>query len=199
MSETTGAVRVPGPGWRRWAAVPGTRLVAALSPRAWLRLLAWLLRRLHPAALIAVLEAEQDRWFLWLPVLIGSGIGAYFALPVEPPWPVAAGGLAISIGLRLTLDLTRLGDRTGLRLLAAVLLTVALGFAAAQIRTVTVAAPVLVRPTGATLLKGWIEEVEQRGNRTYRIVVRVHSIEKLDGEVPRRVRVRIQGSVPILV
>lgn len=27
---------------------------------------------------------EQDRWFLWLPVLFATGIGCYFALPAEP-------------------------------------------------------------------------------------------------------------------
>ncbi|MGH7124343.1 MAG: hypothetical protein ACREFI_08235, partial [Stellaceae bacterium] len=30
------------------------------------------------------LEAEQDRWFLWLPVLFAAGILAYFALADEP-------------------------------------------------------------------------------------------------------------------
>jgi hypothetical protein len=30
------------------------------------------------------LEAEEDRWFLWLPVLFAGGILAYFALADEP-------------------------------------------------------------------------------------------------------------------
>ena len=30
------------------------------------------------------LEAEQERWFLWMPVLLGLGIGFYFSLPTEP-------------------------------------------------------------------------------------------------------------------
>jgi hypothetical protein len=30
------------------------------------------------------LEAEQDRWFLWLPVLFAAGILTYFALTDEP-------------------------------------------------------------------------------------------------------------------
>ena len=32
----------------------------------------------------ASLEAEHDRWFLWLPVLFGAGIALYFVLPAEP-------------------------------------------------------------------------------------------------------------------
>lgn len=30
------------------------------------------------------LEAERERWVLWLPVLFATGIGIYFALPQEP-------------------------------------------------------------------------------------------------------------------
>ena len=38
------------------------------------------------------LAEEQERWFLWLPVLFGCGIGLYFALPEEPSkwWSLAA-------------------------------------------------------------------------------------------------------------
>jgi competence protein ComEC len=32
-----------------------------------------------------ILEDEQDRWALWIPVCLGTGIGLYFALPTEPP------------------------------------------------------------------------------------------------------------------
>src|SRR3977135_3374137 len=35
------------------------------------------------------LEAEQERWFLWLPVMFGAGIALYFLLPAEP-WALAA-------------------------------------------------------------------------------------------------------------
>jgi hypothetical protein len=31
------------------------------------------------------LQAERDRWFLWLPACLGTGIGIYFSLRVEPP------------------------------------------------------------------------------------------------------------------
>ena len=32
----------------------------------------------------ALLEAEQDRWMLWVPVLFAAGILTYFALADEP-------------------------------------------------------------------------------------------------------------------
>jgi competence protein ComEC len=44
------------------------------------------------AALTRSLEAESDRWFLWLPVLFAGGILFYFALPDEPG---AASALAL--------------------------------------------------------------------------------------------------------
>ena len=34
--------------------------------------------------------AEQERWFLWIPVLFGCGIGIYFLLPSEPSLWVSA-------------------------------------------------------------------------------------------------------------
>ena len=41
---------------------------------------------IHPAQLLrGALEAERDRWFLWLPLLFGVGIGLYFTLLFEPP------------------------------------------------------------------------------------------------------------------
>jgi hypothetical protein len=30
--------------------------------------------------------AERERWSLWLPVGIGAGVAAYFALDTEPPY-----------------------------------------------------------------------------------------------------------------
>lgn len=40
---------------------------------------------------------EQDRWFLWLPVFLGSGIGIYFLFPFEPS--LAACLLALLLAL----------------------------------------------------------------------------------------------------
>ncbi len=54
--------------------------------------------------LAASFTAEQDRWFLWLPVFLGGGIGLYFALPSEPRGLVlilpALCALALAFALR---------------------------------------------------------------------------------------------------
>lgn len=47
------------------------------------------------------LLAERERWVLWLPVALASGIGSYFGLPVEPPFYVGLTGLAVSSVLLL--------------------------------------------------------------------------------------------------
>ena len=45
----------------------------------------------------SILDAERHRFILWLPVLVGTGIGVYFALPVEPPTRLATAlGIASS-------------------------------------------------------------------------------------------------------
>ena len=63
---------------------------AGHPPIAW-NLAAWLADNLL---------AERERWLLWLPVGLGTGIAGYFALPVEPPvWPGALGLLLASVAL----------------------------------------------------------------------------------------------------
>jgi competence protein ComEC len=64
--------------------------------------------------------ADRDRWPLWLPVALGTGIGCYFALPVERTWPwaVVAAALVLVAGA-LSAASERLSWRMGLALLAA--------------------------------------------------------------------------------
>ncbi len=53
------------------------------------------------APLVRRLEAEQERWFCWLPVLIGVGAGFYFWLPDEPALLTALAPLAAAVALRI--------------------------------------------------------------------------------------------------
>jgi hypothetical protein len=113
---------------------------AAGAPRTegalWVAPLAWLARQL---------EAEQERWFLWLPVMFGAGIAFYFLLPVEP-WTVAA-LLPVVAALAVHVTVTR-GAMAAL--MTGALLTAALGVAAAKLRTEAVRAPVLQRQQHVT-------------------------------------------------
>src|SRR5262245_11882144 len=106
----------------------GARRRAAAPPAA-----AWLL-----AAVVRQLDAEQERWFLWLPALFGTGIALYFALPTEPLMVVTLMPALAALALHLV------GPRTGLLgLLTGALLAATLGLAAAKLRTEAVRAPVL--------------------------------------------------------
>ena len=83
-----------------------------------------------------MLEREQDRWFLWLPVLFAGGIITYFALADEPAARVALALLVGAIGLMLAARHAPLGLCFGGAALA-----FATGFAAAKLRTEMVARP----------------------------------------------------------
>src|SRR5437763_14677095 len=68
--------------------------------------------------------AERERWALWIPALLGGGIGVYFMLSVEPPaW---VGPVAIAVAA-LLMPLVR--RHVALFLPAIALLIAAIGFA----------------------------------------------------------------------
>jgi competence protein ComEC len=137
------------------------------------------------AAVASQLEAEQERWFLWLPVLFGAGIAVYFALPTEPLTLVALMPAVAALALHLA------GPRTGLGgLVTAALLAATLGVAAAKLRTEIVRAPVLQSQTRAIDVYGYVELVEPRAGKGQRLTVRVTAMEKHEAHAwPGRVRV----------
>ena len=139
--------------------------------------IAWLVRQL---------EAEQERWFLWLPVMFGGGIALYFLLPVEP-WTAAA-MLPVVAALAVHLTVARGAIAT---LMTGALLATALGIAAAKLRTEVVRAPALARQVGPVDVYGFVELVEPRASKGQRLTIRVTALEKHEPhEWPYRVRVR---------
>jgi len=141
--------------------------------------------------LAATLAAERERWALWLPVAFAGGIGAYFALPREPP--TEAGWLACLLALAALLALRRWPLP---RLLLVGLLASAAGFALAELRTRQVAAPVLLERHGPAEISGVIQSLEPDG-KTTRVTLAPLAIEQLPAEaLPRRVRTRVPGPLP---
>lgn len=114
------------------------------------------------------LEREQDRWFLWLPVLFATGI--YFALADEPATRVAVGLLVGAIGLALVTRHAPLG-----LCLSGAALAFALGFAAAKLGTEMVRAPVMAHELGYVKVAGFVETHELRDKGRARIALRVLS------------------------
>jgi competence protein ComEC len=138
------------------------------------------------AAALRALEREQDRWFLWAPVMLGCGIAFYFALTVEPP-PIAATALVVAaLILRW-----RWREGSLAAIVGGITLATVVGFALAQSRAHVVAAPVIASERGNHDVTGWVELVEPRDGPGQRLTIRIHSIEGLARDrQPQRIRVR---------
>jgi competence protein ComEC len=138
------------------------------------------------SAVRGALEADRERWILWIPAAFGCGIALYFTLPREPLW--WSGPLAAAI----LCALAALGRRHSFVLsLAIALLIPALGFTASQFRTWRVAAPILTEEIGPVRISGRVEEVDF-GDKGVRMVLADPTIPWLSAaETPLRVRVRL--------
>ena len=138
------------------------------------------------------LNGERDRWPLWIPVFLGAGVASYFGLGVEPPTWVGCGLVFLCVALAFAVR------RRGLAAMLLCLMAglVGLGFAAAQIRTAWVAAPVLHRMSGAVQVVGTVSLVEAiadgGGSRATLDDVDFPSDEPL----PKRVRLRMRETLP---
>jgi competence protein ComEC len=157
----------------------------------WLERLLALLPQLWPG-LIRQLEAEQDRWFLWVPVMFGGGVVAYFFLPSEPLLSVALIPVAVAFVIS---QVWRQG--IGAIIVGGAVLAASLGFGLAKLRTEIARSPVLERQYGLVDVSGYIELVEPRPNRGQRLTIRVVSFGALAAEKrPYRIRVRTMVAVP---
>ena len=137
----------------------GNRSAGRRTPASAAAPVAWLARNL---------EAEQERWFLWLPVMFGGGIALYFLLPGEPGLLAALLPAVAAMAVRLV------AGRGGIAgLLTGALLAASLGVAAGKLRTEAVRAPVLQRQIGPVDVYGFVELVEPRPTQGQRLTLRV--------------------------
>ncbi len=142
--------------------------------------------RRFAGSILTALEAEQDRWFLWLPVAFGVGIAIYFALPLEPSRLAAGAAPIAALVLRL---IWRQGVVA--LLVTGTVLAASVGFALTKLRADIVAAPVIERQTSTVAVTGWVELVEPRPGRGQRLTIRVAAIEGRPlSATPDRVRIR---------
>ncbi len=149
-------------------------------------------------------NAEQDRWFLWSPVVLGAGIGTYFYLGQEPDWwPVV---LPLVVGFSIAFWV---GSARALAFALFVAIGIAgLGMTVAKLRTNWVAAPKLEKNLGPVVVEGWVDTLEQRGSGRIAAKISVIRIEKLAVEdTPARVQLtfsrglapaRVGGAISVL-
>ena len=138
------------------------------------------------------LMAERDRWALWVPVAMGLGVAIYFDLPAEPSAALGLVLLAGSAALLLALRRAAAG-----RTFAVALIAMAAGFAAAQLRTAVVAAPVLNQKLDSVRIEGRVRDVEYLpGGRRLRLSEVV--VPGLS-DPPAEIRLRLMSLEPLLV
>ena len=142
------------------------------------------------AALARFLAADRERWPLWLPVAFGLGIAIYFQLAAEPAPQIAIGLLAATALLAFWAR-----GRGGAFLLALLLLAVAAGFANAQLRTWSVAAPALEREVGPAMVLGRVISLEPHDGG-WRVLLEPQEIGRLASEeLPEKVRINLAESL----
>ncbi|MBI1185944.1 MAG: DUF4131 domain-containing protein [Alphaproteobacteria bacterium] len=149
--------------------------------------------------LARLLAAQRDRWILWLPVAAGAGAALWLAAPHDPPrWWALAGfvvlaGAAAAIAAWPSAARRLVWERLRACAVGACLVGAfaALGAAAAEWRTASVAAPRLAAETGPVIVEGWVDAVEAGEPRT-RLRLLTHRIEGV-AEAPRFVRVSTPG------
>lgn len=136
------------------------------------------------SAIEARLEAERERIGLWLPVALGAGIGAWFALPAKAHW----------IGLLLLLSGGLLGGllvgwpRRAGRALTVGCGVVALGMLLVWGRALWVAAPVLAGPV-TTEFAARVERIEPLPARGQ---VRLIALPQRRADLPPRLRLTLR-------
>ena len=129
-------------------------------------------------------RADAARLSLWAPVGIGAGAVLYFMSKTEPH-PFAGSAL-----LLISFLLWRFAGRHAI---AAALVFVALGFAAADFRQARVDAPIIERETRFVTVTGVLDEVDE-GDSGRRLVIAVRSISGFsDAALPERVRLTWRG------
>jgi len=98
---------------------------------------------------------EHDRLILWLPVLLGVGIGIYFLLPFEPDIDLTAGAscfFAICVWI--------FWNKIYGRIIFLAFLIISAGMLRAEIRTIMVAAPILHDEIFFRPLEGRIYDIQ---------------------------------------
>lgn len=152
--------------------------------------------RALPAALGRAAIDNRDRWPLWLPVGLGTGIGLYFALPSEPAWPWAAVATAMGIAAMFGVAGTH---HAAWRVILTAVAAIAFGFALAKTRTEMVAAPVLDRQIGPLGLDARVDNAELHGKGIRIVFTDVRSRRLTPEQTPQRIRVSVRAETPLPV
>jgi len=132
--------------------------------------------------------AEQDHLSLWVPVFIGMGIALYFSLGGEPylGWSLSFLGVALACSFMMR-------NKGGSVHFAIALTCVALGVVAAQVRSMSVAAPSLRDETVGAQLEGQVLSASGDRQGGTRLLIAPTLIGELDlNNLPAQVRLKVR-------
>lgn len=145
-----------------------------------------------PAVIAQGWSADAGRRVLFVPVLMGVGIGVYFALPFEPPALTAFAGV---VALVAWLVMRRFDASVGLTVSTAVVAAVAAGFSFAVVRAQMNDTPVLASETRMLTITGRIARLEPAERGRTRVLLDIETTRPALRYSPRRIRVSI-GKTP---
>lgn len=128
--------------------------------------------------------ADIQRRALFLPILLGLGVGLFFSSPTEPPLWTAAAPLGILLLNRLASTVFRLNAPV----VFIASLTVSLGFSLAVIRTHAIASPSVTQPWNMRSFSGRIVEVEPTAKGGTRLTIEPAHTGELNYGEPDRIR-----------
>ncbi|MEL6595554.1 MAG: ComEC/Rec2 family competence protein [Pseudomonadota bacterium] len=153
------------------------------------------LRALWVARLTNALETQRGHLFCWVPVAMGLGIGAYFALPFEP----SGGLLACAALIVLAGASIYWRTREGWGVFALAIALIALGLLVAALRAHSVSAPVLsYRYYGP--VEGRIIAIDRSVSDKVRITLdRVVLARMSPARTPDKVRVSLHWPEPVIM
>ncbi len=141
----------------------------------------------------SILSHERTRLILWAPVLIGVGIGWYFGLLREPRPSVGPAAFLLCSALAVALR------RKPVWPLALAAALVALGFAAAQLRTHSMQAPLLQEEIKFRHVSGKIDFIDMQDGGKSRLSLDAPVIEDIAPErTPGRIRIALRKHDPAL-
>lgn len=134
----------------------------------------------------SILHNERDRLVLWLPVLLGTGVGMYFALEAEPSLWTAA---TLPCALALCVAMWRW---FGARMVALAVFFMVAGFTLALWHTHLIDAPVLRKTLYDREVEGTITDIEirEKGPRLTLADVAIEGVR--ENTTPRRVTISLK-------
>lgn len=150
-----------------------------------------------PSLISAGWRTDTSRRVLFVPALLGLGIGMYFALPDEPPlW---AAGIAGSVAI-VWLVLRSANGASELTAILGALAAVGAGFALAIVRAHDNPVNVLRHETRTLAITGRVTDLEPTDRGRTRILLAVDAIEpRLREPLPALVRISVGKAPPDLL